>query len=79
LDLAGILCKKNKKGKASLFLQAYLPLEECAMLFSFEIALQKFNSLIFNLAKSFCTYMPPLIVKVELVLLLLLSSFFAQE
>jgi hypothetical protein len=35
--------------------------------------------LIFNLAKSFCTYMPPLIVKVELVLLLLLSSFFAQE
>jgi len=49
------------------------------MLFSFEIALQKFNSLIFNLAKSFCTYMPPLIVKVAVVLLLLLSSFFAQE
>jgi len=45
--------------------------------FSFEIALQKFNSLIFNLAKSFCTYMPPLIVKVAVVLLL--SSFFAQE
>jgi len=34
-----------------LFFQAYLPLEKCAMLFSFEIALQKFNSLIFNLAK----------------------------
>jgi len=50
------------------------------MLFSFEIALQKFNSLIFNLAKSFCTYIPPLIVNVAVVLVLvLLSSFFAQE
>jgi hypothetical protein len=78
LDLAGILAEKQKR-EGKLFIQAYLPLEECAMLFSFEIALQKFNSLIFNLAKSFCTYMPPLIVKVELVLLLLLSSFFAQE
>jgi len=48
------------------------------MLFSFEIALPKFNSFIFNLAKSFCTYMPPLIVKVEVVLALS-SSFFAQE
>jgi len=74
--------RKNKKGKASLFFQAYLPVEECAMLFSFEIALQKFNSLIFNLAKSFCTYILPLTVNVEVVLVevvLAESSFFAQE
>jgi hypothetical protein len=71
--------RKNKKGKASLFLQAYLPVEECAMLFSFEIALPKFNSLIFNSAKSFCTYILPLTVNVEVVLLLLLLLFFAQE
>jgi hypothetical protein len=49
------------------------------MLFSFEIALQKFNSLIFNSAKSFCTYILPLTVNVEVVLLLLLVLFFAQE
>ena len=35
--------RKNKKGKASLFLQAYLPHEESAMLFSFGIALLKFS------------------------------------
>jgi hypothetical protein len=35
--------RKNKKGKASLFLQAYLPPEESAMLFSFGIALLKFS------------------------------------
>jgi len=35
--------RKNKKGKASLFLQAYLPSEESAMLFSFGIALLKFS------------------------------------
>jgi hypothetical protein len=43
--------QKKQKRKASLFFQAYLPVEECAMLFSFEIALPKFNSLIFNSAK----------------------------
>ena len=35
--------RKNKKGKVGLFLQAYLPTEESAMLFSFGIAILKFN------------------------------------
>ena len=35
--------RKNKKGKASLFLQTYLPPEESAMMFSFGIALLKFS------------------------------------
>ena len=39
----GHFMRKNKKGKASLFLQAYLPPEESAMLFSFGIALLKFS------------------------------------
>jgi hypothetical protein len=45
--------RKNKKGKASLYLQAYLPSEESAMLFSFGITLLKFSFLIFKPARSF--------------------------
>ena len=35
--------RKNNKGKASLFLQTYLPPEESAMMFSFGINLLKFS------------------------------------
>ena len=49
------------------------------MLFSFGIALLKFSFLIFNPAKSFCTYILPLTVYVDVEDEDEESSFFAHE
>ena len=64
-----------------MFSQAYLPFMRSApkSWSGSELTKMKKYFLIFNPLYSHCTYMLPLIVYVAVVVLVLFSSFFAQE